>query len=178
VPPPLHRRNIIAHSCGSDHCRHRNWKGREAAEAPPASQAAYAQHPALPLPPCTCPLPPPSDSTTLRRVEEGGRGNNQSTSQATPHTPLPTALPSPHRSQPPCCHRHQKRRGEWGGRSYRGLMPSRPPLCTPPFNTSIDQKPSRSPHNHHRRSQKGEGGATEAAGPPRLPLRHCHCHPT
>jgi hypothetical protein len=109
--------------------------------------------------------------TTWRRGEGG-------TGEANQPPRLPLAPPSPHRSQPPCYHRRQKRRGEWGGESCRGLRPSRPPLRTPPFNTSINQKPPRSPHNHHRRSQKGEGGATEATGPPRLPSRRCHCHST
>jgi hypothetical protein len=128
-----------------------------------------------PLPPCTCPLPLPLYSATLRRVEEEGKGNSQgqSASQAAPRTLLPAALLSPRRSQPPCCCRRQKRRGEWGGGSCRGLRPSRLALRIPPFHTSIDQKSLRSPHNHHRQSQKGGRGKEEQPRP--LGLPGCPC---
>jgi hypothetical protein len=70
--------------------------------------------------------------------------------------------------------RREEGNGEAGAAEASG-RPSAVHHSTPPSTRSCCVRHITTTAGARR--GKGKGGATEAAGPPRLPSRRCHCHP-
>jgi hypothetical protein len=189
APPPIRATSITSSQCRRAQpmfgpLAQSKLEGEGAAEAPPASQAAYALHTPHPVqPPRThyhhrqIQLP----CAAWRRREGGAAEVNQ-----------PPRLPLALRCLPRHCRladrshlavaavrreEEEEENGEAGAAEASGL-PGRPSALhhsTPPSTRS--RRARHKTTTAGARRGKGEGGATEVAGPPRLPSRRYHCHP-
>jgi hypothetical protein len=158
-------------------------EGEGAAEAPPASQAAYALH-------TPHPAQPPHAHYHRRQIQlpcaawRRGEGGAAEVNQP-PRLPLALRCLPRHRRPADRSHlaaaavrrEEEEENGEAGAAEASGLLgrPSALHHSTPPSTRS--RRARHKTTTAGARRGKGEGGATEVAGTPRLPSRRYHCHP-